>query len=109
MENVYVLMAYIAMLIALVGCGLLKLSDILEKKRDEKYYRMIKDDAAFWQMKVEQSGMNVMDWMIEQGTNKTIETIKDFETKLTDKSDEPKEAEEEKEDLFKGLDEWLPF
>ena len=47
MDNVYVLVTYVAMLIALVGCGLVKLSDILEKKRDEKYYQMIRKDAAF--------------------------------------------------------------
>ena len=105
MENVYVLMAYVAVMIALVGCGLLKVSDILEKKRDEKYYKMIKDDAAFWQMKLEQTAMNVMDYILDDGMEKVMNKSMEMTKKMTDQMfREPEEADEEFKKEFDELD-----
>ena len=61
MENVYVLVTYLAILVLGVGAVLLKIGDIFEMKRERKYYQMWKDDAAFWQMKIEQSGSTIGD------------------------------------------------
>ena len=72
MENVYVLVIYLAVVIGLVGVALLKIGDIFEQKRDRKYYMMLKEDAAFWQMKIEQSGMNIADWIIEKKADEEI-------------------------------------
>lgn len=63
--NVYLLIGYFAMLVLAVGFILLKIEDILEKKRDRKYYQMFKEDAAFWQMKVEQSGLNIGELILD--------------------------------------------
>lgn len=105
MENVYVLMAYVAILIALVGCGLLKVGDILEKKRDEKYYRMIKEDAAFWQMKIEQTAMNITEWILDEGIEKVMDKSMEYTKKMTDQLlNEPKEADEEFKKEFDELD-----
>ena len=90
MENVYVLMAYVAVLMTLVGCVVAKVSDIFEKKRDEKYYRMIRDDAAFWQMKVEQTGINLTDMLMDRSIEKMKTEIQDA---FNMESDEPKEVE----------------
>lgn len=96
MENVYVLVTYFVALIALVGCGLLKLGDILEKKRVEKYYNMVKEDAAFWQMKLEQSGITITDYYV-------VRTEKNDEYPF-ESSDEPKEADEKFKKIFEELD-----
>lgn len=105
MDNVYVLMAYVAVLISLVGCGLLKVSDILEKKRDEKYYRMIRDDAAFWQMKLEQTAMNVMDYILDEGIEKVMDKSMEMTKKMTDQIlNEPVKADEEFKKEFDELD-----
>lgn len=107
MDNVYVLVTYLALVIGLVGCGLMKLSDILEQRRDQKYYQMIRQDAEFWQMKVEQTGVNLTDILMDRAVDKMKTEMQDA---LKVESGEPKEAEKKsKEDLFEGLDEWLPF
>lgn len=89
MENVYLLVTYLAAIIGLVGCGLISLSDILEKKRDEKYYQMIRQDAEFWQMKVEQTGVNLTDILMDRAVDKMKTEMQDA---LKVKSDEPKEV-----------------
>jgi len=110
MDNVYVLATYLAAIIGLVGCGLMKLSDILEQRRDRKYYEMIRQDAEFWQMKVEQTGVNLTDMLMDKAVDKMKTEMQDA---LKVESDKPKEVEQKdakmKEDLFEGLDEWLPF
>lgn len=103
MENVYVLAAYVAILVALIGCVLMKVGDILEQKRTQKYYRMFKDDAAFWQMKLEQTGMNIVDGTIDKTMDKMVEMTKKL-AGLTDESDEPKEADEEFKKMFEGME-----
>lgn len=108
MENVYVLVTYVAVLIALVGCGLLKVGDILEKRRNWEYYQMIKDDASFWQMKVEQTGINVIDWMLDQGMDKMMKQVKEMTTQMMVDSGEPKEADGKFKEEFEGLnDDWI--
>ena len=105
MENVYVLMAYVAVLITLAGCVVVKVSDILEEKRDEKYYYMIKDDAAFWQMKLEQTAMNVMEWVLDEGIEKVMDKSMEMTKKMTDQMfREPEEADEEFKKEFDELD-----
>lgn len=105
MENVYVLMAYVAIIIALVGCGFLKVNDILEKKRDQKYYQMIKNDAAFWQMKIEQTAMNITDWLLDEGVKKVMEKSMEMTKKMTDQMfREPEKADEEFKKEFDELD-----
>lgn len=105
MENVYVLLAYVAALIALVGCGLLKVGDILEQKRDEKYYAAIKDDADFWQMRIEHTLKNTAEFVLDEGLdrifNKTMEMTKKLTEDLT--KDHPDDGWEE--ECVKHLDE----
>lgn len=111
MDNVYVLVTYLAVVIGLVGVFLLKISDIFEQKRERKYYEMLKEDAAFWQMKIEQSGMTIAEWAIEKFIEESF-TDSFTESLVKKEESEEKESEdksEKKEDLFEGLDEWLPF
>lgn len=89
MDNVYVLATYLAAIIGLVGCGLIKLSDILEQRRDRKYYGMIRQDAEFWQMKVEQTGINLTDILMDRTMNKMKTEMRDM---FNVESDEPKEV-----------------
>ena len=105
-ENVYVLVTYKALKNALESTGLIKVGDILEKIRDQKYYQMIKNDAAFWQMKAEQTGMNIADWILEKDLDKMSDKVEEIET---DDSDWPKEADVKFEKELEELDEWLPF
>lgn len=90
--NVYLLIGYFAMLVLAVGFILLKIEDILEKKRDRKYYQMFKEDAAFWQMKVEQSGTTIGDNLVDKYFEGMAEAI-----------NEPKEDEELKK-IFDGME-----
>lgn len=139
MENVYVLVTYLAALIGLVILGLLKVSDIFEQKRDRKYYEMIKEDTGFWQMKAEQTGMNIGDkimdlkeerWYggnsqakakerfdkMESDLNRIDNGLKELETLFNERKKNLNKIEErlKQEDEaikadFEGLDEWLPF
>ena len=73
---------------------------------------MIKNDAAFWQMKAEQTGMNIADWIFEKDLilEKDLDKISDkIEEIETDDSDWPKEADVKFKKELEGLDEWLPF
>ena len=84
MENVYVLVAYVGLVIAAVGCFLLKVGDIFETKRDQKYYQMIKEDAAFWQMKIEQTGMNIGDWLLDEGMDRMMDKTVEMTKRMID-------------------------
>lgn len=87
MENVYVVVAFIGLVIMAVGCVLLKVCDIFETRRDRKYYQMIKEDAAFWQMKIEQTGMNISDWITDVGTKHVLSAIDDWNMIYDERTD----------------------
>ena len=96
MEILYGLITYTAVLFVLGGCILRKVSDILEKKRIKKYYEMIKNDAAFWQMKIEQTGMNITAWVIDEVTNK----IEEKKIEKAIESNEQKEGNNKSKIMF---------
>lgn len=107
MENVYMLVIYLAVVIGLVGLALLKVSDIFEQKRDRKYYEMIREDADFWQMKAEQSGLTIGNSIMDAkedrwyGGSSQIKAKQDFNEML----EHCKEMDESLDRLDKLLEE----
>lgn len=65
MNNVYALVTYLVVLIVIGGIVLEKVYDIFEKKRFQKYYEMIRENSGFWQMKLEQSGMTIGQYIFD--------------------------------------------
>ena len=95
MENMYVFVLFVAMVIALVGVGLMKFGDLLEQRRDEKNYRMIREDAAFWQMKIEQTIMNSLEWVLDEGIDKVMEKSMEMTKKMYGVNFEDEDEESE--------------
>lgn len=65
MNNVYALVTYLMVLIVIGGIVLEKIYDIFEKRRFQKYYELVKEDSGFWQMKLEQSGMTIGQYIFD--------------------------------------------
>lgn len=62
----YLFVVFVASVFGLVGTVLIHFAHTLQKERDAKYYEMIRRDAAFWQMKLEQSCEIIVDDVIDE-------------------------------------------
>ena len=62
----FLLLAYAASLAVLVGVILIHVYSSEKEKLYWKYYCWIKDDASFWQMKIEQSGENIGEMILNE-------------------------------------------
>lgn len=62
----YLFVVFVASMFGLVGTVLIHFAHTLKKERDAKYYEMIKNDSAFWQMKLEESCETIVNQVIEE-------------------------------------------
>lgn len=112
--NTYVMVTYLAILTFAIGAGIVKLCFIFEEQGARKYYERLKNDAAFWQMKIEQSGMTIIEcyesnkeqrereeWLDEKLRKEEMdELIKFRDERFEMEEQENKEAEEIREEVF---------
>lgn len=62
----YLFVVFVASVFGLMGTVLINFANTLKKEREKKYYEMIRRDAAFWQMKLEQSCEMIVDEVIDE-------------------------------------------
>ena len=62
----YLFVVFVASVFGLMGTVLINFANTLKKEREKKYYEMIKNDSAFWQMKLEESCETIVNQVIEE-------------------------------------------
>ncbi len=106
MGNTYVIVTYVAILTFAIGAGILWLCFVFEDINDRKHYKRLKDDAAFWQMKIEQSGMNIVEYYEDEKEKHKSDEWYDKQIEELDKEIERQEKEIDKLNEESKVQDW---